>query len=185
MGSKFIVVTGNGETTRVNVEALLEDYYRGKGKDFVLVLPFNGRPSQGQVWAHQVSSELEIPTTVICPENSVVMSLGSSSVHNSPDPITTTLEMVAGEDAVAFLLWNEDDSFTASAQRVFKEASLPCYDLCIGLFEVSAGKPFSEPQEVVTAEIPQVETKVKAKEDDLVELITKKVMEALKEAGVV
>lgn len=192
MGSKFVVVAGNGETTRVNVEALLEDYFRGKGKDVVLVLPFNDRPSQGQVWAHQVCGELDIPTTVICPENSVVMSLGSSSVHNSTDPIKATVEMTADEDAVALLLWNEADSFTASAAAAFKEALVPCYDLCIGLFEVSAGKPVSEPQEVVTDEIPNVETKVKdnepkvkAKEVDLAELITKKVLEALKEAGVV
>lgn len=192
MGSKFVVVAGNGETTRVNVEALLEDYYRGKGKDVVLVLPFNDRPSQGQIWAHQVSSELDIPTTVICPENSVVMSLGSSSIHNAIDPIKATLEMTQGEDAVALLLWNEADSFTVSAAAAFKEAQVGCYDLCVGLFEVSAGKPVSEPQEVVTNEIPNIETKVKAnepkvkaKEVDLAELITKKVLEALKEAGVV
>lgn len=192
MGSKFVVVAGNGETTRVNVEALLEDYFRGKGKDVVLVLPFNDRPSQGQVWAHQVASELGIPTTVICPENSVVMSLGSSSVHNSPNPIQETTELVAGGDSVAFLLWNESDSFTTSAATVFKEALVPCYDLCIGLFEISAGKTVSEPQEVVTEEISNVETKVKANDIKvnvnaayLSELITKKVMEALEEAGVV
>lgn len=191
MGSKFVVVAGNGETTRVNVEALLEDYYRGKGKDVVLVLPFNDRPSQGQVWAHQVSSELEIPTTVICPENSVVMSLGSSSVHNASNPIQACLDMVKDEDAVALLLWNEADSFTAAIGEAFKEALVPCYDLCIGLFEVSAGKAVSQPQEVVTDEISQVETKVKANEPkvkakdvDLAELITKKVLEALKEAGI-
>jgi uncharacterized membrane protein len=190
MGSKFVVVAGNGETTRVNVEALLEDYFRGKGKDVVLVLPFNDRPSQGQVWAHQVSSELEIPTTVICPENSVVMSLGSSSVYNSPDPIQATLELTSNEEAVALLLWNESDSFTSSAAAAFKEALVPCYDLCIGLFEVSVGNTVIEPQEVVTEEISNVETKVKANDLKvnvnaayLSELITKKVMEALKEAG--
>jgi hypothetical protein len=192
MGSRFVVVAGNGETTRVNVEALLEDYYRGKGKDVVLVLPFTDRPSQGQIWAHQVSSELEIPTTVICPANSVVMSLGSSSVHNANDPVQATVEMVEGEDAVALLLWNPSDPSSMVAQAAFKEAGVPCYDLCIGLFEVSAGNPVSEPQEVVTDEIPKSETKVKANDLKvdvnaayLSELITKKVMEALKEAGVV
>ena len=192
MGSRFVVVAGNGETTRVNVEALLEDYYRGKGKDVVLVLPFTDRPSQGQIWAHQVSSELEIPTTVICPASSVVMSLGSSSVHNADDAIQATVEMISGEDAVALLLWNPSDPASMVAQAAFKEAGVPCYDLCIGLFEVSAGNPAIEPQEVVTNEIPNIETKVKAneskvkaKEVDLAELITKKVMEALKEAGVV
>jgi deoxyribose-phosphate aldolase len=75
---------------------------------------------------------------------------------------------------------------------VFKEALVPCYDLCIGLFEISVGKTASEPQEVVTEEISNVETKVKANDLKvnvnaayLSELITKKVMEALEEAGVV
>jgi hypothetical protein len=192
MGSRFVVVAGNGETTRVNVEALLEDYFRGKGKDVVLVLPFTDRPSQGQIWAHQVSSELEIPTTVICPASSVVMSLGSSSVHNADDAIQATVEMIRGEDSVALLLWNPSDPASMVAQAAFKEAGVPCYDLCIGLFEVSAGNPVIEPQEVVTNEIPNIETKVKANDlkvdvnaSYLSELITKKVMEALKEAGVV
>lgn len=192
MGSRFVVVAGNGETTRVNVEALLEDYYRGKGKDVVLVLPFTDRPSQGQIWAHQVSSELEIPTTVICPANSVVMSLGSSSVHNADDAVQATVEMISGEDAVALLLWNPSDPAAMIAQAAFKEAGVPCYDLCIGLFEVSAGNPVSEPQKVVTNEISESETKVKVNELKvnvdaayLSELITKQVMKALKEAGLV
>ena len=192
MGSRFVVVAGNGETTRVNVEALLEDYYRGKGKDVVLVLPFTDRPSQGQIWAHQVSSELEIPTTVICPANSVVMSLGSSSVHNADDPFQATVEMTRGEDAVALLLWNPSDPVSMIAYAAFKEVGTPSYDLCIGMYEISDTITVNEPQEVVTAEISEPETKVKdnepkvkAKEVDLAELITKKVLEALKEAGVV
>jgi hypothetical protein len=192
MGSRFVVVAGNGETTRVNVEALLEDYYRGKGKDVVLVLPFTDRPSQGQIWAHQVCSELEIPTTVICPANSVVMSLGSSSVHNADDPFQATVELTRGEDAVAFLLWNPSDPVSMIAYAAFKEVGVPSYDLCIGLFEVSDTIAVNTPQRVVTEEIPKSETKVKANDlkvdvnaSYLSELITKKVMEALKEAGVV
>jgi hypothetical protein len=182
MGSKIVVVAGNGETTRVNVEALLEDYYRGKGKDVVLVLPFNDRPSQGQVWAHQVSSELGIPTTVICPENSVVMSIGNSSVHNSANPIQEVVEMASGEDSVALLLWNDTDSFTASLAAAFKEASVPCYDLCVGLVEVSAGKPFVEPEKVVTEKIPQVETVLRT--PDLEKAITQAVLKVLKDFGI-
>jgi hypothetical protein len=187
MGSKFLVVTGNGETTRVNVEALLEDHYRGNGKDVVLLLPFQDRPSQGQVWAHQVSSELGIPTTAIAPENAVIMSLGSASLHNASNPISAVVEMVKGEDVQAFLLWDDEDGFGTAAFSAFQEASVPSYDLCMGLVELSHVERDIEPQAVVTAEIPKVE--IKAEEPkataDLAELITKKVLEALKEAGVV
>jgi hypothetical protein len=59
----------------------------------------------------------------------------------------------------------------------------------MGLVELSHIERENEPQEVVTEEIPKSEIKVKANEPkvkvDLAELITKKVMEALKEAGVV
>jgi len=190
MGTKFLVIAGNGETTRVNVEALLEDYYRGSGKtDLVLLLPFQDRPSQGQVWAHQVSSDLGIPTTAIAPENAVIMSLGSASLHSAANPISVVSEMVSGEDAKGFLLWDEEDWFGKTVFSALQEASVPSYDLCMGLVEISHLERAVEPQEVVTAEIPEFETKVKAKEPevkvDLAELITKKVMEALKEAGVV
>lgn len=192
MGSKFLVVAGNGETTRVNVEALLEDHYRGNGKDVTLLLPFQDRPSQGQVWAHQVSAELGIPTTAIAPENAVIMSLGSASLHHAQNPISTVVGMIEGEDAQAFILWDDQDGFGTAAFSAFQEASVPSYDLCMGLVELSHVERENEPQAVVTEEIPESEIKVKAsepkvkaKEVDLAELITKKVMEALKEAGVV
>lgn len=189
MGSKFLVITGNGETTRVNVEALLEDHYRGNGKDVTLLLPFQDRPSQGQVWAHQVSAELGIVTTAIAPENAVIMSLGSASLHNTSNPISTVIDIIRGEDAQAFILWDEEDGFGTAAFSAFQEASVPSYDLCMGLVELSHIERENEPQAVVTEEIPESEIKVKAKEPevkvDLAELITKKVMEALKEAGVV
>ena len=192
MGSKFLVVTGNGDTTRVNVEALLEDHYRGNGKDVVLLLPFQDRPSQGQVWAHQVSSELGIPTTAVAPENAVIMSLGSASLHSDPNPIKAVVDMTSGEAVEAFILWDDQDGFGTSAFSAFQEASVPCYDLCMGLVELSHANPAVEAPTVVTEEIPEPEIKVKAKEPevkakevDLVDLITKKVLEALKEAGVV
>lgn len=192
MGSKFLVVAGNGETTRVNVEALLEDHYRGNGKEVVLVLPFHDRPSQGQVWAHQVSAELGIPTTAVAPENAVIMSLGSASLHTDQNPIKAVVEMTKGEPTDVFILWDEQDGFGISAFSAFQEASVPCYDLCMGLVELSHAKEPVEASEAVTEEISIPETKVKvneskvkAKEVDLAELIAKKVIEALKEAGVV
>jgi hypothetical protein len=147
MGSKHLVVAGNGETTRVNVEALLEDYFRGNGKDFILLLPFKERPSQGQVWAHQLASEMGIPTTVVAPEGAILMSISSSSFVSNQDPIKATVDVVSGEWATAFLFWDESDVFTASLLLSLKEASVPSYDLCKGLLEISAGNLPETPQE--------------------------------------
>lgn len=192
MGSKFLVVAGNGETTRVNVEALLEDHYRGNGKDVVLLLPFQDRPSQGQVWAHQVSAELGIPTTAIAPENAVIMSLGSASLHSDPNPIKAVVEMVKGEDSQAFILWDDQDGFGTSAFSAFQEASVPCYDLCMGLVELSHTNTAVEAPAVVTEEISETETKVKAKEPEvkdkevdllnIEEFLIKAVVKAVREA---
>jgi hypothetical protein len=117
------------------------------------------------------------------------MSLGSASLHSAANPIAVVSEMVSGEDARGFLLWDEEDWFGKTVFSALQEASVPSYDLCMGLVEISHLERAVEPQEVVTAEIPEFETKVKAKEPevkvDLAGLITKKVMEALKEAGVV
>lgn len=158
MGSKHLVVAGNGETTRVNVEALLEDYFRGNGKDFILLLPFKDRPSQGQVWAHQLASELDISTTVIAPEGAVLMSITSSSLVNDPDPIKATVYAVSGEWATAFMFWDEADVFTASLHSSLKDASVPSYDLCKGLLEISAGNLPETPQEASKEPIEVLET---------------------------
>jgi hypothetical protein len=157
MGSKHLVVAGNGETTRVNVEALLEDYFRGNGKDFILLLPFKDRPSQGQVWAHQLASELDISTTVIAPEGAVLMSITSSSLVNDPDPIKATVDAVSGEWATAFMFWDEADVFTASLHSSLKDASVPSYDLCKGLLEISAGNLPETPQEASKEPVEVVE----------------------------
>ena len=187
MGSKHLVVAGNGETTRVNVEALLEDYFRGNGKDFILLLPFKDRPSQGQVWAHQLASELDISTTVIAPEGAVLMSITSSSLVNDPDPIKATVDAVSGEWATAFMFWDEADVFTASLHSSLKGASVPSYDLCKGLLEISAGNLPETPQEVSKEPVEVVEAPQKTNtlpvivSEDLSKAIGKAVAKAVTE----
>lgn len=188
MGSKNLIIAGNGETTRVNVEALLEDYFRGNGKEFILFLPFKDRPSQGQVWAHQLASEMDIPTTVVAPEGAILMSISSSSLVTSPDPIKAVVETTSGEWTNAFLLWDEQDVFTATLLSTLKEASVPSYDLCKGLLEVSAGStPVEAPEAVETVIEPEEEPAVVEEtdllniEEFLIKAVTKAVREALAE----
>lgn len=186
MGSKNLIIAGNGETTRVNVEALLEDYFRGNGKEFILFLPFKDRPSQGQVWAHQLASEMDIPTTVVAPEGAILMSISSSSLVTSPDPIKAVVETTSGEWTNAFLLWDEQDIFTATLLSTLKEASVPSYDLCKGLLEVSAGStPVEAPEALETVIEPEEEPQAKElnlEELDIEEFLTKAVSKAIREA---
>jgi hypothetical protein len=186
MGSKNLIVAGNGETTRVNVEALLEDYFRGNGKDFILFLPFKDRPSQGQVWAHQLANEMGISTTVVAPEGAILMSITSSSLVTAADPIATLVETVKGEWVTAFLLWDEADVYTATLLSALQEASVPAYDLCKGLLEVSAGSNPVEAPKAVEAEVepdPEVINEIDTLniEEFLIKAVTKAVKEALAE----
>lgn len=164
---KYLVIAGNGETTRVNVEALLEDHFRGNGKeDLILLLPFFDRPSQGQVWAHQVSVELGVPTVAVAPENGIIMSLGGASIHNSPDPISEIVSMVRGEHVNAFLLWAEPDEATVAIQQALQGASVPCYDLCRGLVGISAGTLPEIPSEGVVEDLKEVVKALKVSTQD-------------------
>jgi hypothetical protein len=184
MGS-FLIVAGNKETTRVNVEALLEDYFRGNGKDFRLVLPFYDRPSQGQIWAHQLAYDLGIPSLVVAPEGALLIGLNTSDLHHSPDPIQATVELAetAENGSVAFLLWSEEDSNTVALQTALKTASVPCYDLCLGLVEVSGGNAITPSQKAPEP----VQTVIE--EDDLASRIAVKVADIvlaqLRDAGVI
>lgn len=184
MGS-FLIVAGNKETTRVNVEALLEDYFRGNGKDFRLILPFYDRPSQGQIWAHQLAHDLGVPSLVVAPESAMLIGLNSSDMHQATDPITATVELAetAENGSVAFLLWDEQDSHTVALQTALKTASVPCYDLCLGLVEVSGGTAITP--SLNASEAP----KVVIEEDDLASRIAVKVADIvlaqLRDAGVI
>jgi hypothetical protein len=146
MGS-FLVVAGNGDTTRVNVEALIEDYLRSVDKEgLVLILPFFDRPSQGQIWAYQLCHEAGIPTTAIAKEGAIIMSLGGSSLHNTADPVAELGQFVAGESAKAFLLWDIADDTTVAFQKALEGSGVPCFNLCMGLLDISAGDAPEAPQ---------------------------------------
>ena len=144
MGSKFIVVVGDGETTRSNIEALVTDFFYDRSRDYVLLLPFTDRPSQGQVWTHQVFQELGMPTTALAPEGAIVMNLSSSSLNTVPNPIGAVVEAVMGEEAHIFALVDEDHPIDLEG---FKTAQAPCYNLCRGLMALNDVEPIQHPAE--------------------------------------
>ena len=144
MGSKFIVVAGNGETTRSNIEALITDFFYDKPKDYVLLLPFIDRPSQGQVWAHQIFQELGMTTTALAPEQAIVINLGGLSFNTVADPMESCVEAVKGEEAYVFALVDEDHPIDLSG---FTEAQVPCFNLCMGLLGINAVEAVQRPVE--------------------------------------
>lgn len=144
MGSKFIVVAGNGETTRSNIEALVTDFFYDKPKDYILLLPFIERPSQGQVWTHQIFQELGMSTTALAPESGLVVNIGSISLNTVADPMAACLEAVRGEEAYVFALVDEDHPIDLEG---FTASQVPCYNLCMGLIGINAVEAVQRPVE--------------------------------------
>jgi hypothetical protein len=104
-----IIVTGNGKTSRANVEALVDDYIHANPKlTFTLANPV--RLSEGQVWLKQYLDDKEIKFTT-----------------ELSDPKVTE------ENSAMFILWDDDDPESLSSLAVAKEGGIPAFDLTDGL----------------------------------------------------
>jgi len=130
-----IIVTGNGKTSRANVEALVDDYIHANPKiKFTLANPV--RLSEGQVWLKQylTDKEIEFAVELSNPEN------------------------IQGNSAM-FVLWDDDDPESLSSLAIAKENGIPAFDLTEGLNELipqdsikSVKAPVIPEQEQITEE---------------------------------
>jgi hypothetical protein len=130
-----IIVTGNGKTSRANVEALVDDYIHANPKiKFTLANPV--RLSEGQVWLKQYLTDKEI-------EFAVELS--------NPENIQ--------ENSAMFILWDDDDPESLSSLAIAKENRIPAFDLTEGLNKLvpqdsikSVAAPVIPEQEQMTEE---------------------------------
>jgi len=130
-----IIVTGNGKTSRANVEALVDDYIHANPKiKFTLANPV--RLSEGQVWLKQylADKEIEVAVELSNPEN-------------------------IQENSAMFILWDDDDPESLSSLAIAKENRIPAFDLTEGLNELvpqdsikSVAAPVIPEQEQMTEE---------------------------------
>jgi hypothetical protein len=191
MADKFVVVAGGGETTRANVEALLEDYFIADKRSYVLVLPFESKPSQGQIFAHQIASSMNYPTVVYSLESANISQLGGSSQTVTKDPYEECLADLSGEDLEAMVLYSEDCQEAAQFLTKCYEHKVPALDLCLGLApigEYEAKKPSEGPTRVVEAvktpnPVPTLEFASKPASSDQIRAIVREVIAELKEQG--
>ena len=138
---KHIVVAGNGLTTETNVEALLTDFYYANGADYLLVLPFQQGPTQGQIWAHRISETFNVNTVVVAPDNVFMGTISKSSLVSpeaGQDIYGTTASML-DQDSQAFLLWSPDDLEVSRLRMTLETNGVRMYDLCMGLLPLEEG----------------------------------------------
>lgn len=140
----FVLVAGNGESSRANTEALMEDHYYAKGAEGTLVLAYDKQPTKSHIFAAQYAKENNKDIMVFCNEDAQTTGIPGASQSPTAQPVKDAVSFLKGQNAVAFLLWTEDD---VDILVECKNAEIPAVNLCDGLVplnEISAPKPIQE-----------------------------------------
>jgi len=152
MSKYSVVMTGSGATSRANVEALMSDHYYAHGEEGTLVLAFNAKPSQGQVWAAQQAKQQKIDVVVYANAGAFLDSISHATMVETAKPIDESIK--AFKESEVFILWSDDDPDCADALAVCKTYGLASYDLCDGLAKIT---PADEIKRSSTPVMPESE----------------------------
>jgi len=188
MDKLYVLVTGNGTTSRANLEALLEDYFFKKNTEVVLILSYSAIPSQGQIFAAQFAKDKSKDILVFAPNDSSLKDIPGSSFTISSNPINEATVFIKGSGK-AFLLWNPSDSDCTQTLEQCNAMGIPAHDLTTGLVSLSSKDAVkAEPVvEAVTEEKP-VSTQIRgealteAQKAELTKLLTEAFGEAVRDA---
>jgi hypothetical protein len=173
MSKYFVIVAGNGATSRANIEALMEDYYYAGGDGGTLLLPYTEKPSQGQVFAAQYSKDNGKDIVIFAPEGATYDSIPSSSVVLTTEPFAAAADEAKGNNPSAFILWADEDNDSQVILTYCRDANIPCFDLTNGLGPLTATEdavPITTPvvpkQEQVTQPVVEEEEDDEEEEGD-------------------
>jgi hypothetical protein len=170
MDKYYVLVVGKGQTSRANLEALMEDHYYANGPDGILVLAFKDKPSQGQVFAAQLAKDKSKEIIVFAPEGANFNGLVSSSITNDANPLESAIKFVAKDKSSIFVLWDDEDTECQNTVSLCNDLKVNCYDLTDGLNQIkSSGKVevAEEPSIPVQEQIPLLITEdFEAEEED-------------------
>lgn len=164
MDKYYVIVAGNGVTTRANLEALMEDHFYANGEHGVVVLPYKDKPSQGQIFAAQLAKDKN---------KDIIVYTKSGNFNGIPtstmvDGDTTTVNKdFVKEKTVAFLLWDDEDS--ESANLLADLQGIKCFDLTDGLNKIgpSEGSRIVEPIiPIQEQDIPKEKPSAKEEEEE-------------------
>ena len=148
MDQYYVIVAGNGVTTRANLEALMEDHFYANGEHGVVVLPYKDKPSQGQIFAAQLAKDKN-KDIIVYTKSGNFDGLPASTMVDG-DTTAVNKDFVK-EKTVAFLLWDDEDS--ESANLLADLQGIQCFDLTDGLNKIGP----SEGARIVEPVIPDQE----------------------------
>ena len=162
MDRYYVLVTGNGVTTRANLEALMEDHYYANGPKGILVLAFDGKPSQGQIFAAQMAKDKSIDILVFNTKEDAE-GIPSSTFVSSTNPLISAVAHIKDEKASSFVLWSDEDQTSHDTLALCKESGIKCFDLTDGLNPLI---PSDEIKYEKPVPVPKPEVEVKEEDED-------------------
>ena len=151
----YVLVAGTGETSRANIEALMEDYYYANGDGGVLVLAYKDAPSRSQTYAAQYAVDCKKDIMVFCRDNAKTTGIPNATVNFADFPYIDATDFLKDNGAIAQLLWNAEN--TTEDEQILEQCvskEILAYNLCDGLIPLSVTeKTVQEP--VVEAVAPK------------------------------
>lgn len=143
----YILVAGEGDTSRENVEAILEDYfYANKGQSIVMIVPFYVAPSRGQVYAMQMAKDSRAEVVVYAPQSGRLDNVEKSSIEFTDAPISDAINLIKDSKAAVYVLWSEAGKEAFETVSFCRDLSLSAYDLTAGGIPLTnAIQPYKEP----------------------------------------
>jgi len=141
----FIILAGDGESSRANTEALMEDYIYANGLGGTLVLAYDDKPSKSQVVAAMYAKEKGLDLLVFCNDDADTTGIPSASVVFTTHPQTEAIEAHDTWDApesfdrdkaVVFVLGSDAGDTSRHMVVLASKVGLRVFDLCNGLIQV-------------------------------------------------
>lgn len=154
MDKHYIVIAGSGETSRANVEALIEDYVYANGNEAIIILAYEKKPSAGQVFASQWAKDKSKDVVIFANSGASYDGISGATVNESKYPYEDAVSFIGKNDkAVGFILWNDIDVLSNDIAEVFKKRSIKCLDLTDGLTDISFSSVAKEEPTIPEAEM--------------------------------
>jgi hypothetical protein len=144
MENYYVVVAGNGQTSRANLEALMEDHFYAKGAGGAVHIVDEGKITQAKTFASQFAKDKNKP------------------VVNAK--LNEALEQTDKANTVCFIVWSDEDPECQDALATATKMGIPCFDLTEGLLPITAANGLKKSEEPVMPEAETINLKVAAEE---------------------
>jgi hypothetical protein len=173
----YVLVAGTGETSRANIEALMEDYYYANGDGGALVLAYKDAPSRSQTYAAQYAVDCKKDILVFCREEAKTVGIPNASITFADFPIVAATDFIKDQQGIAQILWNaEDTDEDIEIVQQCTNKGIRAYNLCDGLvplsvIEKTVQEPIVEAVAPKVVEAPKIEQNADVFKQDLLKTV--------------